>query len=123
MSDQTLRERAIRALAQESWQVFAEGGHGDVEHTPWRAPEPRESDSMREASARLRESFEAKSARFADAVLAVVADAPGLVEALEKHRLNTDGYGDEMCQAEDWTEYQDDTYEAHLADVVRAWLR
>jgi len=55
--------------------------------------------------------------------LAAVADAPGLEEVLGAHRLNFDVDQSESCQAEDWTEYHDNTFEDHLADVVRAWLR
>ena len=57
-----------------------------------------------------------------DAVLAMVASAPGLEEALAAHRI-TSGY--------DWNEESysfcscglEGAGTDHLADVVRAWLR
>lgn len=64
-----------------------------------------------------------------DAVLAAVADHDGLADVLVKHgRYHTAVVGDDLwCATCDriigHADHREDHHAAHLADVVRAWLR
>lgn len=105
MSELSVRETAARALAQlgpdEDWPTNeALGGN----------PTGTRDDE-----------FRASMLDDADAVLAAVADHDGLADVLQGHRSCPCGC--DRCQCGSSIGAESTPFAAHLADVVRAWLR
>lgn len=107
MSELSVRETAARAAGAVLWNVS-------------NYPERAQAAMLGQDTGPLRD-------KVADAVLAAVADHDGLADVLRTHHHNYDSdcgrdFGCSCGAIDDYDE-SDTDHAAHLADVVRAWLR